>query len=57
MVETNSCTLLRHPDLVRFRRDWLRKTGSKPVSRDQIAQKVYCDLKVVRKPGLQITKH
>ena len=52
VVEMNTCTLLRYPDLVRFRRDWLRTTHQKPIGIDQIRQGVMdCEtLRVVRRP-------
>jgi hypothetical protein len=50
VVEMNTCRVLRYPDLMAFRRDWLKKTGNKPVSLDQIQNEVDCELKVVSKP-------
>ena len=51
VVDLNTGTLFRQPDLMRFRRSWMQRQGTKPASLSQIGGDLECDhLKVVTKP-------
>jgi hypothetical protein len=42
VVDIYTCTIFRYPDLMRFRHQWIKKTGAKPVTLDQISDEVDC---------------
>lgn len=51
VVDLNSCTIFRQPDLMRVRRAWTKRQGTKPASLQQIGDELACDtLKVSTKP-------